>query len=131
LVSAGLLEAQPARPRSAGGFEIPYRSHGRSWTLEVAEPDRPTSALLEAFLAEVREVGPDQVEHAIRARPVLTAARRVELHQRLRELLDEFANDDDPAGTPWSVFFAMHPDGVRAAETDAAKDADPGAEARC
>jgi predicted ArsR family transcriptional regulator len=111
LVSAGLLEAQPARPRPSGGFEIPYRSLGRSWTLEVAEADRPTSALLDAFLAEVHEVGPDRIEHATRARAKLTPKRRTELIRRMRELLDEFSNDT--SGAPTSMFFAIHPDGER------------------
>jgi predicted ArsR family transcriptional regulator len=109
LVSAGLLEALPSRPRASGGFEIPYQSNRRSWTINVPAGERPTAAVLGAFLAELEEVGPERVEDAIRMRPVLTAERHAELLRRLRELLDEYATDD-PGGTPWSLFIALHRD---------------------
>lgn len=110
LVAAGLLEPQPPRPRPGGGIEIPYRSHGRSWTLHVDEADKPTSAMLAAFLDEVGEVGAERLEHAVRFRSVLTRERRRELVARIYELFDEFAESPDGAGEPWSAFFALHPD---------------------
>ena len=112
LVDAGLLDALPPRARAAGGLEIPYRSRGRSWALDLDDDERPTSAILEAFLAELGEVGAHRVKHAIRGRAVVTPARRAELVRRLREVLDEFS-DDDPGGKPWSVFIALHPDPPR------------------
>lgn len=108
LVEAGLLEPQEPRVRANGGIEIPYRSHGRSWTLDIDEAVKPTSAMLEAFLDEVREV--DRLEHAIRFRAVLSRQRRRELVQRLYELFDDYSDRPDPDGEPWSAFFALHPD---------------------
>lgn len=107
LVAAGLLEAQPPRPRAAGGYEIPYRSNGRSWSLELSDADRPNAELLVAYLAEIAESGTRDVEHATRFRTRLTAARKQELITRIRALWEEFADDED--GELWSLFFAIHP----------------------
>jgi hypothetical protein len=82
-------------------------SHGASWALDVGA-DSPSSAVLDAFLAEVREVGVDRLEEVVRMRAVLTRKRRRELVRRLVDLFDEY--EDDATGEPWSVFFAMHPD---------------------
>ncbi len=109
LLDVGLLEAQDAQPRTAGGVEIPYRSHGHSWRLDIADEQRPNAAMLEAFLAELDQVGKDRLEHAVRMRVRLSDARRAELMRRLREVLDTFA-DDDADGIPASVFVAVHPD---------------------
>ena len=110
LVAAGLLEPQEPRTRATGGIEIPYRSYGRSWTLDIDESAKPTSAMLEAFIDEVREIGAGHLEHAIRLRAVLSRQRRRELIRRLYELFDEYADNPDPDGEPWSGFFALHPD---------------------
>jgi DNA-binding transcriptional ArsR family regulator len=116
LVEADLLEQLPARSRTAGGVEVPYVSRGASWSLDIADDDLPSSVVLDAFLAEVREVGVDRLEQLVRMRAVLTRRRRRELARRLVELLDEYA-DDDPGGEPWSLFFAMHPDPARSTAT--------------
>lgn len=108
LVEAGLLEPQEPRTRTNGGIEIPYRSFGRSWMLDIDETTKPTSAMLDAFLDEVRET--DHIENAIRFRAMLSRERRRELIQRLYELFDEYTEAPDPDGEPWSVFFALHPD---------------------
>jgi predicted ArsR family transcriptional regulator len=109
LVAVDLLAAEPPRPRAAGGVEIPYRATRRSWALELTEEEKPTAAMLDAFLSEVREVGLDRIEQAIRLRATLGRERRRELVGRLYALFDEYAADDDPDGEPWSLFFAMHP----------------------
>lgn len=108
LVAAGLLHAEPARPRPAGGYEIPYRSTRRSWSLEIAGADRPNAEIFDAFVAEVGEAGSRAVDHASRLRARLTPERKAELTSRIRGLWEEFADDED--GEPWSLFFAMHPD---------------------
>lgn len=110
LVAAGLLEPQEPRTRATGGIEIPYRSYGRSWTLDIDEAEKPTSAMLEAFLDDAHQVGAGHLDHAIRLRAVITRQRRRELIQRLYELFDEYADNPDPDGEPWSGFFALHPD---------------------
>lgn len=110
LVAVGLLRAEEARPRPSGGIEIPYRATGGSWALELTEEEKPTSAMLDAFLHELREVGTERIEQAIRLRATLSADRRRELVARLYALFDEYAGSDDSDGEPWSLFFAMHPD---------------------
>jgi hypothetical protein len=65
--------------------------------------------LLDAFLAEVQEVGVDRLEHVVRMRVAVSRKRRRELVRRLVELLDEY-DDLDAGAEPWSLFFAMHPD---------------------
>ncbi|MGY1604289.1 ArsR/SmtB family transcription factor [Geodermatophilus sp. SYSU D00815] len=109
LVAVGLLAADPARPRPAGGVEIPYRATRRSWALELTEEEKPTAAMLDAFLSEVREAGLERIEQAIRLRATLNHERRRELVSRLYALFDEYAATDDPDGQPWALFFAMHP----------------------
>jgi DNA-binding CsgD family transcriptional regulator len=109
LVETDLLEQLPPRSRPAGGVEVPYVSHGASWALDIGADDRPSSALLDAFLAEVQEVGVDRLEHVVRMRVAVSRKRRRELVRRLIELLDEY-DDLDAGAEPWSLFFAMHPD---------------------
>jgi DNA-binding transcriptional ArsR family regulator len=123
LVEADLLEQLPPRARAAGGVEVPYVSRGASWSLDIVEDDLPSSVVLDAFLAEVREVGVERLEQVVRMRAVLTRKRRRELARRLVDLLDDYA-EDDAGGEPWSLFFAMHPDpasapGAAATERDA------------
>jgi predicted ArsR family transcriptional regulator len=110
LVAVDLLAAAPPRPRPTGGVEIPYRATRRTWALELTEDEKPTVAMLDAFLSEVREAGLERIEQAIRLRATLNRARRRELVGRLYALFDEYAETDDPDGEPWALFFAMHPD---------------------
>ena len=107
LTAVGLLEADERRPRSAGGFEIPYRSTGQSWQLELTEEQRPTSAMVRAFIDEISNVDPTDVPNVIRWSSQMTEPRRVELVNRLKALLDEYSTDDVD-GEHWSVFVAVH-----------------------
>jgi len=107
LTAVGLLEADERRPRPAGGFEIPYRSTGRSWQLELTEEQRPTGAMVRAFTDEIAHVDPTDVPNVIRWSSRLTDRRRVQLVDRLKALLDEYSTDDAD-GEPWSVFVAVH-----------------------
>ena len=107
LLAVGLLEAKPTKTRSVGGVEIPYRSTRRSWQLELAPEDRPTHAMLRAFVDEVSGIDRGDVEDAIRWHARLTDERRIALAARLKAVLDEFAVDDAD-GTPWSVFIVVH-----------------------
>ena len=70
--------------------------------------------MLEAFLAEVRDVEPERVRTArlgLRLRP----DELEEFHGRLQEVLDEYAaRPPSPDGEPLSVFLAIHPDAGRA-----------------
>jgi predicted ArsR family transcriptional regulator len=107
LVDSGFLQAQPVRRGTRGSREIPYLATKKSWTLDTPVTN---GVLLDAFFEEVALV-PVETLVASRLGLRLTAARKVEFQERLQALLDEYADrPDDPGGSPWSVFFALHPD---------------------
>ena len=115
LVDTGFLVAEPVRRGTRGSREIPYRATRLSWLVDVDDDPGPeVSAMLEAFLAEVRDVSPEQVRTArlgLRLRP----DELEEFHGRLQEVLDEYAaRPPSPDGEPLSVFLAIHPDPGRA-----------------
>ena len=56
LVATGFVAPEEARRGARGAAEVPYRSTGKSWTLDVGEPDPDvTSAMVDAFRAELLE----------------------------------------------------------------------------
>jgi DNA-binding transcriptional ArsR family regulator len=110
LVRTGFLVAEPARRGARGAREVPYRATRKSWHLDTPVSGR---AMLDAFLAEAARV---PVEQLVLSRLGLRLSDddMRELRDRLQDLLDEFAErPSDPAGGPWSVFVAMHPDAGR------------------
>jgi DNA-binding transcriptional ArsR family regulator len=115
LADTGFLVADPVRRGTRGSREIPYRATRLSWLLDVDDDPGPeVSAMLEAFLAEVRDVEPERVRTArlgLRLRP----DELEEFHGRLQEVLDDYAaRPPSPDGEPLSVFLAIHPDPGRA-----------------
>ena len=112
LVATGFLVADGVRQGEKGALEKPYRSTGKSWTLSIgdtaAEP-AASQAMLEAFLAELAEAGPDAAAGFDRLALTLNPASREELENRVLAVLDEFAaRPPDPDGQPYGLFFAMH-----------------------
>ena len=61
LVDAGFLTPEPARRGARGAKEIPYRSTGLSWQLDIGQDPAVGNAIFEAFLAEVADVGPENM----------------------------------------------------------------------
>ncbi len=115
LVDTGFLAAEPVRRGTRGAREIPYRATGLSWALDIDDDRGPdVDAMLEAFLAEVRDVDRQQVRSArlgLRLRP----DELEEFQRRLQDVLDEYAaRPPSPDGEPLSVFLAIHPDAGRA-----------------
>jgi DNA-binding transcriptional ArsR family regulator len=110
LVDTGFLEALPVRRGERGSRERPYRSTGKSWTLDL-DPDLvdgDTAAMVEAFRAEVFESPPDQ-RRLTRLALRLSPDQRAELGRRLGELIDEAASWEPVAdGEPWALFVALH-----------------------
>lgn len=89
LVATGFLEPCPERAGPSGAREKPYRSTGRSWTLELGAQHDATTTMMDATRAELVDAGPDAV---------LTSARlvvRLEDEQvdafvtRLRDLVED------------------------------------------
>ena len=109
LVATGFVAAEEPRRGARGAAEVPYRSTGKSWTLDVGEPDPDvTGAMVEAFRAELLE-SPVDTRKASRLALRLTPERRAELEARLEALVEEAASwprADD--GEPWALFVAMH-----------------------
>ena len=112
LVRTGFLVPDEVRQGERGALEKPYRSTGKSWTLSVGDtPAEPAAsqAMLEAFLAELAEAGPDAAAGFDRAALTLNRASREELETRVVAILDEYAaRPPDPDGEPYGLFFAMH-----------------------
>ncbi len=110
LVRTGFLAPEQERRGSRGAREVPYRATGKSWTLDVVDQaqDRATIALVEAFVEDVRRVGPENVEGA-RLGLRLTPAEHEELTQRLSELYEDFRGRRSD-GEPWSLFVGLHRD---------------------
>lgn len=112
LEKTGFLRAAGTRRGARGSVEKLYRSTGKSWKIDVDHglpgANRVTEATIGAFLAELRDAGPDAEASTSRLALQISPARRAELTRRIGELLDEFANVDDPDGEPWALFLAIH-----------------------
>lgn len=107
LVATGFLEAQPARTGNRGAKEIPYLSTGLSWRLdEVARPLAVKEAMLQAFLGEVADIGPDELDQT----RLVVKIDPAELKRRLYALMEELAvtpADPDAPGT--AIYLAVYP----------------------
>ncbi|HEX6447087.1 MAG TPA: helix-turn-helix domain-containing protein [Streptosporangiales bacterium] len=111
LVTTGFLEPLPARRGNRGAREVPYRSTGKSWRVDVTDagPARLYGELLRAFLDELADAGgrlTDATRFTVRLRP----ERRQEMQRRIAELLDEYRAAPDPDGRWWSLFVGIHQD---------------------
>ncbi|MGW0806298.1 ArsR/SmtB family transcription factor [Nonomuraea sp. NPDC002799] len=115
LVETGFLAAQPSRPGPRGSTEIPYRTTGKSWEMDVRESGvrGGNAAMLDAFLEEIRVLDIEQGSFT-RLGLRLTAAGHAELQGRLQEVLDEFRDRQPPVdGEAFSLFIAVHRDVAR------------------
>ncbi|HYT09722.1 MAG TPA: winged helix-turn-helix domain-containing protein [Mycobacteriales bacterium] len=111
LVQTGFLVPENPRRGTRGAREVPYRSTGKSWHVQVVDPvqERANAAVaVEAFIEDARRVGPENVSGA-RLGLRLTADEHRELTDRLEEILDDFAARKS-GGEPWSLFVGLHPD---------------------
>ena len=113
LVETGFLVPDEVRQGSKGALEKPYRATGKSWSLSLDESDVTEStasqAMLEAFLAELAEAGPDAAAGFNRLALRLNPSSRAELETRVLAILDEYADrPPDPDGQPYGLLFAIH-----------------------
>ena len=112
LVDTGFLEALEPRRGRRGAREIPYRATGKSWYTHTPVG---TTAMLDAFLAEYRQLPPGQHDMT-RLGLRLSPEDLKEFRTRLYDLINEFHDRPrDPAAEPWSLFVALHPDTSRRA----------------
>jgi DNA-binding transcriptional ArsR family regulator len=114
LVDTGFLVPEPMRRGVRGSREVPYRATGKSWVLDVVDGKGRKAggaAMFEAFIADVEAVGVENVTHMARLGLRLTDEDREEFNVRLTALFDEYIQrSPDPAGRPWGIFYAAHPD---------------------
>jgi len=109
LVATGFLEPLAARPGPRGSRERPYRATGKSWWLDGDMTPGAADAMLEAFLAEVRDVDATQVSNWLRLAMRLTRDDLEAMSKELLELLERYRERESPEGEPWAAFVAMYP----------------------
>ncbi len=110
LVDTGFLAPEPARRGVRGAREVPYRSTGKSWLMDLGDRPAGRDPLLAVFLDEVAEVGEARLE-STRLGLRLSAEELDEFRRRLSGLLDEYARrPPDPDGQKWSLYLGMHPE---------------------
>lgn len=107
LVATGFLQPQPARTGNRGAREIPYLSTGLSWQLDgAARPLATSEAMLQAYLGEVADVGPDEVEQT----RLIVKIDPEELKRRLYALIEELAaSPADPDAPGTAIYLAVYP----------------------
>ena len=110
LLATGFLVAGAVRRGASGALEKPYRATGKSWVLEVVDPDARSSLNLASLDAVQADIGerPDAVVGMTRMAFRLAPGDRDELRQRLEELVEDFKGRDRPDGEPLGFFFALH-----------------------
>ncbi len=108
LVDTGFLEALPPRRGTRGAKEIPYRSTGLSWHLDSR--DRGIDqAIFEAYLAEIADVGFDEVQQT-RLVVQVPDEQITEFETRLMELVDDFmARPIDPEAKRTAIYLSKYP----------------------
>lgn len=96
LVDAGILERAEPRHGPTGALEKPYRSTGRSWTLDIGTDNADAAvAMVDAFRAELAEAGPKSIRSSSRFVLHLDDRIREEMLERIQALLDEYEATDD------------------------------------
>src|SRR3954447_62137 len=107
LVDTGFLAVESVRTGTKGALEKPYRSTGKSWTLDVGDGG-DTLAMVDAFREEVLEAGAKAMLAQSRFAMRLSAKSRRDLIARLEALADEFALRDEPGGEPVALYYGLH-----------------------
>jgi DNA-binding transcriptional ArsR family regulator len=109
LVRTGFLAADVERRGRRGAREIPYRSTGKSWTLDVGSAgDDGMIAIHDAVRAELLDAGPDALLTGVRLAVRLDEARLEELGRRLKELVADAHAWDTEGGAPIALYLVAH-----------------------
>lgn len=109
LVRTGFLAADAERRGRRGAREIPYRSTGKSWTLDIGSVgDGATIAMHDAVRDELLEAGPDARLTGVRLAVRLDQARFEELGRRLQELIADVHAWDTEGETPIALYLVAH-----------------------
>jgi predicted ArsR family transcriptional regulator len=112
LVRTGFLEPEPPRNGARGALEKPYHTTNKSWVLNVSRPEDQVESLLatvDALRDELVDAGPGAGVAGARLGLKLSEARREELAERIRQLVDEYAEaPDDADGERYGLFVNLH-----------------------
>ncbi|MEW2504926.1 ArsR/SmtB family transcription factor [Amycolatopsis sp. CA-161197] len=110
LVETGFLAPQEERRGARGAKEIPYLSTGLSWQLDNGEAGASVGqAMLEAYLAEIGEADPAEVD-ASRLVFQVSPAEVAEFKDRLTQLLEEFRERPArPGADRTAIYLSVYP----------------------
>jgi predicted ArsR family transcriptional regulator len=108
LVAAGFLEPDEERRGARGSTERPYRSTGKSWTLDVGDQESGMLAMVDAFRAELAEITGEDVHTLTRLAVRLQPDARDAFTARIMELVNDLHDADDPEGQPYGMLVGLH-----------------------
>lgn len=97
LVSTGFLEQGEVRTGSSGALEKPYRSTGRSWSLDDSSSGTESDAFLapvDALREELHETGRESLTTLARFALHLSPEDAQALDRRLLEVINEYISTD-------------------------------------
>ena len=108
LVAAGFLEPDEERRGARGAVERPYRSTGKSWTLDVGDEEPGMLAMVDAFRAELAENAAGDVYTLTRMSVRLKPEAREAFAERIHALVTELHAADDPEGEAHGMLVGLH-----------------------
>ena len=108
LVASGFLEPDEERRGARGAVERPYRSTGKSWTLDVGENEPGMLAMVDAFRAELAEITGDDVHTLTRMAVRLKPEARDAFMARIMDLVTDLHDADDPEGERYGMMVGLH-----------------------
>ena len=113
LVDTGFLAPDEERRGARGAVERPYRSTGKSWTLDVGDEETGMLAMVDAFRAELAENEGGDVFNLTRLAVRLKPDARDAFADRIMALVTELHDADDPDGEPYGMLVGLHRLGSR------------------
>ena len=109
LVATGFLAPDEERRGARGTVERPYRSTGKSWTLDVGDEESGMLAMVDAFRAELAEVAGGPVVTLTRMAVRLQPEARDAFVARIQALVNDLHDADDPEGEAYGMLVGLHP----------------------
>jgi predicted ArsR family transcriptional regulator len=108
LVATGFLAPDHVRRGARGATERPYRSTGKSWTLDVGDDAPGMLAMLDAVREELGEGTAKDIRTMSRLAVRLSPQAAERFAARLGALVEELAAADEPDGEAFGFFVVLH-----------------------
>ena len=121
LVATGFLAPDEERRGARGTVERPYRSTGKSWTLDVGDQESGMLAMVDAFRAELAEITGEDVFTLSRLAVRLKPEARQAFADRIQELVTDLHDADDPEGETYGMLVGLHRLGTEPVRRKAAR----------